>query len=235
MHLQTIIHSVAIFGIENAAAHVSGQPRKIHSKAQFAQNEPVFRIARRMLPLTRRARPGRSCFLYRNSLPHPAKPVKHFYVILQKIIPTSQSASQTAPLIGEPLAGRASPAIRIGPIGRRHRALFSLAAVAGLRSNRDAGPATVNLGSGARPFTNTKNFARPVRPSPTRQWSSSLCRYSRHLPPAGGSLSYQGSWRAVGETERFIPRSAFPVPANRCPYRSPSSAQSACRWRGRTG
>ena len=210
MHLQTIIHSVAIFGIENAAAHVSGQPRKIHSKAQFAQNEPVFRIARRMLSLTRRARPGRSCFLYRNSLPHPAEPVKHFYVILQKIIPTSQSASQTAPLIGEPLAGRASPAIRIGPIGRKAPGPVLLGI--GICT------AAVNLGSGARPFTNTKNFALPVRPSPTRQW-----------------LPYQGSWRAVGETERFIPRSAFPVPANRCPYRSPSSAQSACQWRGHTG
>ena len=169
-----------------------------------------FRIARRMLSLTRRARPGRSCFLYRNSLPHPAKPVKHFYVILQKIIPTSQSASQTAPLIGEPLAGRTSPAIRIGPIGRKAPGPVLLGI--GICT------AAVNLGSGARPFTNTKNFARPVRPSPTRQW-----------------LPYQGSWRAVGETERFIPRSAFPVPANRCPYRSPSSAQSACRWRGRTG
>ena len=186
-----------------------------------------FRIARRMLSLTRRARPGRSCFLYQDSLPHPAKPVKHFYAILQKIIPTSQSASQTAPLIGEPLAGRASPAIRIGPIGRKAPGPVLLGI--GICT------AAVNLGSGARPFTNTKNFARPVRPSPTRQWSSSLCRYSRHLPPAGGSLSYQGSWRAVGETERFIPRSAFPVPANRCPYRSPSSAQSACRWREHTG
>ena len=169
-----------------------------------------FRIARRMLSLTRRARPGRSCFLYQDSLPHPAKPVKHFYAILQKIIPTSQSASQTAPLIGEPLAGRASPAIRIGPIGRKAPGPVLLGI--GICT------AAVNLGSGARPFTNTKNFALPVRPSPTRQW-----------------LPYQGSWRAVGETERFIPRSAFPVPANRCPYRSPSSAQSACRWRGRTG
>ena len=32
---------------------------------------------------------------------------------------TSQSASQTAPLIGEPLAGRASPAVRTGPMGRK--------------------------------------------------------------------------------------------------------------------
>ena len=32
---------------------------------------------------------------------------------------TSQSASQTAPLTGEPLAGRASPAVRLGSIGRK--------------------------------------------------------------------------------------------------------------------
>ena len=34
------------------------------------------------------------------------------------------------------------------------------------------------------------------RAYPACQRSSSLCRYSRHLPPAGGSLSCQGSWRA---------------------------------------
>ena len=51
---------------------------------------------------------------------------------------------------------------------------------------KDARQAAVNLDSGARSFTNAKNFARPVRPSPTRQW-----------------LPYQGSWRAVGETERL--------------------------------
>ena len=61
----------------------------------------------------------------------------------------------------------------------------------------------VNLNRGARSFPDAKNFARPVRSLPVRQWPSSLCRYSRHLPPAGGSLSYQGSWRAVGETERL--------------------------------
>ena len=64
---------------------------------------------------------------------------------------------------------------------------------------KDARQAAVNLDSGARSFTNAKNFARPVRPSPTRQRLSSLCRYSRHLPPAGGSLSYQGSWREASE------------------------------------
>ena len=49
----------------------------------------------------------------------------------------------------------------------------------------------------------SKNFARPERPSPTRQWSSSLCRYSRHLPPAGGSLSYKGRWHCEAMTERL--------------------------------
>ena len=198
MHLQTIIHSVAIFGIENAAAHVSGQPRKIHSKAQFAQNEPVFRIARRMLSLTRRARPGRSCFLYRNSLPHPAKPVKHFYVILQKIIPTSQSASQTAPLIGEPLAGRASPAVRVGPMGRKAAGpvLFGN----GIRI------AAVNLGSGARPFPEAKNFARSAQSSPTRQ-----------------RLPYQGSWRASARLRGFF------LYCTICDCAPPSSRSSCTR------
>ena len=47
--------------------------------------------------------------------------------------------------------------------------------------------------------------------SPSRQWSSSLCRYSRHLPPAGGSLSYQGSWHREAMTERlyYMPRFRF--------------------------
>ena len=43
--------------------------------------------------------------------------------------------------------------------------------------------------------------------SPPRQGSSSLCRYSRHLPPAGGSLSYQGSWREA--PERLYPKTPF--------------------------
>ena len=52
MHLQTIVHSVAFFGIENAAAPVSGQPREIHSKARFGlQDESVQGIARGSLPL----------------------------------------------------------------------------------------------------------------------------------------------------------------------------------------
>ena len=52
MHLQTIVHSVAFFGIENAAAPVSGQPREIHSRARFGlQDESVQGIARGSLPL----------------------------------------------------------------------------------------------------------------------------------------------------------------------------------------
>ena len=80
---------------------------------------------------------------------------------------------------------------------------------------RGAGYAAVNLNSGARLFPETKNLARPARPKPTRQWPSSLCRYSRHLPPAGGSLSYQGSCRAVGETERLY---YMPLHAGRKPF-----------------
>ena len=76
---------------------------------------------------------------------------------------------------------------------------------------KSAGQAVVNRDSGARSFPITENFARPARPPPTRQRSSSLCRYSRHLPPAGGSLSYQGSWHREAMTERlyYIPRFRF--------------------------
>ena len=55
---------------------------------------------------------------------------------------------------------------------------------------KDARQAAVNLDSGARSFTNAKNFARPVRPSPTRQ-----------------RLPYQGSWREA--PERLYPKTPF--------------------------
>ena len=51
---------------------------------------------------------------------------------------------------------------------------------------KGAGQAAANRGSGARPFPKSKNFARLAQPLPTRQW-----------------LPYQGSCRAVGETERL--------------------------------
>ena len=53
---------------------------------------------------------------------------------------------------------------------------------------KDVRQAAVNLDSGARSFTNAKNFARPARPSPTRQ-----------------GLPYQGSWHCEAMTERFSP------------------------------
>ena len=86
MHLQTIIHSVAIFGIENAAAHFQD------SRAEFTQQRNLFKkqIGLQYSPEdsdpTRRARLGRSCFLYPDSLPHPAMPVKHFYANCRKNI-----------------------------------------------------------------------------------------------------------------------------------------------------
>ena len=105
-----------------------------------------------------------------------------------------------APLIGEPLAGRASPAVRLGPMGRKAAGPVRMGSSCETAClTKDARQAAVNLDSGARSFTNAKNFARPIRTSPTRQRPSSLCRYSRHLPPAGGSLSYQGSWREAPE------------------------------------
>ena len=113
-----------------------------------------------------------------------------------------------APLIGEPLAGRANPAVRLGPMGRKAAGPVRMGSSCETAClTKDARQAAVNLDSGARSFTNAKNFARPVRPSPARQWLSSLCRYSRHLPPAGGSLSYQGSWREA--PERLYPKTPF--------------------------
>ena len=101
-----------------------------------------------------------------------------------------------APLVGEPLAGRVSSAVRLGPIGRKAPGPVLIGSGICIT--------VMNLDSGARSFPEAKNFARPVRPSPTRQRLSSLCRYSRHLPPAGGSLSYQGSWREA--PERLYPK-----------------------------
>ena len=66
MHLQTIVHSVAFFGIENAAAPVSGQPREIHSKARFGlQDESVQGIARGFLPLKASAAQAVAAFFTR--------------------------------------------------------------------------------------------------------------------------------------------------------------------------
>ena len=160
----------------------------------------------------------------------------------------------TAPPKGEPLAGRARCAVRTGPIGRKAPGPVRMGSNA---LTKGAWQTAVNLNRGARSFPDAKNFARPARSLPARQWlpyqgswreaperlyhmprfrsvswlpegnpsynlsvtfgdtspgrrgfgiaqtsslrqwSSSLCRYLRHLPPAGGSLSYQGSWQRV--------------------------------------
>ena len=63
-------------------------------------------------------------------------------------------------------------------------------------------PAVAANESKARCFVPKWAYA-DSRAGPACQGASSLCRYSRHLPPAGGSLSYQGSWREA--PERFIP------------------------------
>ena len=76
--------------------------------------------------------------------------------------PLSHRFAMPAPLIGEPLAGRASPAVRVGPIGRKAPGPVLIGSGICI--------AAVNLGSGARSFPNAKNFARPARPLPTRQW-----------------------------------------------------------------
>ena len=67
---------------------------------------------------------------------------------------------------------------------------------------KDAGQAAVNLDSEARSFTNAKNFARPARPSPTRQGLpyQGSCLRSRLRGCTKGSPS--GNREAA--TERFI-------------------------------
>ena len=71
-----------------------------------------------------------------------------------------------APLIGEPLAGRASPAVRTGPIGRK--------AAGPVLIGSSIRIAAVNLDSGAQPFPIAKaslvqqSRYRLARGSPTR-------------------------------------------------------------------
>ena len=67
---------------------------------------------------------------------------------------------------------------------------------------KDAGQAAVNLDSGARPFTNAKNFARPARPSPTRQGLpyQGSCLRSR----LRGCTKELPSGNREAATERFI-------------------------------
>ena len=96
---------------------------------------------------------------------------------------TSQSASQTAPLIGEPLAGQASPAVRLGSNWAQGSGPCShWQRLRNYALPKSAGQAVVNRDSGDQSFPIAKNFARPARPPPTRQW-----------------LPYQGSWREAPE------------------------------------
>ena len=53
MHLQTIIHSVAIFGIENAAAHFQDSRAKFTQKRNLFKNKLVCSIARRISTLSK--------------------------------------------------------------------------------------------------------------------------------------------------------------------------------------
>ena len=88
MHLQTIVHSVAFFGIENAAAPVSGQPREIHSKARFGlQDESVQGIARGSLPLKASAAQAVAAFFTRVFYHTPGKLSSIFMRFFKKKMP----------------------------------------------------------------------------------------------------------------------------------------------------
>ena len=88
MHLQTIVHSVAFFGIENAAAHFQDSRAKIHSKAAIHTKMNCFFGYSPGIPTPQGERgTGRSCFLYSGILPHPGEAVKHFYALFSKKMP----------------------------------------------------------------------------------------------------------------------------------------------------
>ena len=139
---------------------------------------------------------------------------------------TSQSASQTAPLIGKtpsgrremsriateggrPLAGRASPAVRLGSNWAQGSGPCShWKRLRNYALPKSAGQAVVNRDSGARSFPIVENFARPARPPPTRQW-----------------LPYQGSWREAPERlyQRKSPSLKTVCRAQRCLNAHPKS------------
>ena len=123
---------------------------------------------------------------------------------------TSQSASQTAPLIGEPLAGQASPAVRLGSNWAQGSGPCShWQRLRNYALPKSAGQAVVNRDSGDQSFPIAKNFARPARPPPTRQW-----------------LPYQGSWREAPERlyQRKAPSLKTVCRAQRCLSAHPKSA-----------
>ena len=73
--------------------------------------------AKRLLTAIQKVDAPKKLLLYKNPLRHRcAMPLSRRSRFGKR---TSQSASQTAPLTGEPLAGRASPAVRLGSIGRK--------------------------------------------------------------------------------------------------------------------
>jgi hypothetical protein len=78
------IHFVAIFGIENAAAHFQDSRAKIHSKPQSTHNELPSGIARGIFPSQGERGTGRSCFLYPAILPQAENAVKHFLCVLRE-------------------------------------------------------------------------------------------------------------------------------------------------------
>ena len=78
------IHSVAIFGIENAAAHILDSRAKFHTKPQSAQRTDALGYSSGILTPQGERGTGRSCFLYSAILPRSARPVKHFLCVLWK-------------------------------------------------------------------------------------------------------------------------------------------------------
>ena len=92
----------------------------------------------------------------------------------------------------------------------------SVAAVLDERSfcNRERLGSAVEIHGSNTNATTNEDRARRLAPDwacadsragPACQGASSLCRYSRHLPPAGRSLSYQESCRAQARLRGFVP------------------------------
>ena len=137
----------------------------------------------------------------------------------QKVIlrTTSPSPSVTPLLVGEALAGRASPAVRLGSNWAQGSGPCShWQRLRDCALTKGAGQAPVNLDSGARLFPITENFARPARPPPTRQW-----------------LPYQGSWREAPERlcQRKAPSLKTVCRAQRCLSTHPKSTSPvSCKF-----
>ena len=223
MHLQTIVHSVAFFGIENAAAPVSGQPREIHSKARFGlQDESVQGIARGSLPLKASAAQAVAAFFTRVFYHTPGR-LSSIFMREFEILCLGAASRLSLWESWREAPERASPArqSRHTAIGRLFvRAILSLC----LCFSVSILALSVTFGDTARVAAPSVCFAiacillaaAPTAPPCFRHW-----RRSSLLLPKG---------EALRPAFLFIPLSAPPAPARISLYKSPAGGRSAYQW-----